>query len=356
MLLIVVLGVSTLNQLIGPSEKAVIPLVSKREEISTAASLLSLSDSLATGLGKAAVAPFILVTFGLRALFFVCAAFLALAAMRIFALPVQKDVTAKEALRRLNLRELDLGFGKALRWLLGWPAVVTIIMVGMVVSVMGAITETLAPTYVAEVLDAAPERAVYVFAPAGLGALIALGTTPPVIDWKGERWSAAVAVLIMTVALFTLAFMEWLAPILGPVSPMNAVRLVGLEPTDKLMAASFISMFAGFAVSMSSVSVQTYLNRRVPLLHQGRVFGLQSVLVSAAALIPMLTLGFVADLTSIEAILFFTPWLVLAGVYWLLFLASKWTGEEPMSRKSVLDSFWREPQEDAPAVAPGAAS
>jgi MFS family permease len=351
MLLILVLGVSTLNQLIGPSENAVLPLVSTREEISTAASVISLTDSIGSGLGTAAVAPFVLVTFGVRTLFVVCAVFLVLASIRIFALPVQRDVTVKAALERLKLTELDIGFTSALRWLLGWPAIITIIMVGMIVSVLSSITQTLAPTYVAEVLDTDPAGSVYVFAPAGAGALIALAIAPKVVDSMGERWAAAVAVLIMSAALFALAFVDHLASWFGPVNPLNIVRVFGLHPTDELLGASLISVFTGFAVSLSSVSVQTYLNRRVPSISQGRVFGLQNVLINASALLPMLLLGFIAECTSIEAILLVAPWVVLGGIYALLMLANRWVGGEPMSREQVRDSFWHEPGGPMPKVA-----
>jgi hypothetical protein len=289
------------------------------------------------------VAPVVLVTFGVHTLFFVCACFLALAALRIFALPVQKDVTVKAALERLKLSELDIGFTSALRWLIGWPAIVTIIMVGMVVSVMSNITQTLAPSYVAQVLNTEPAKSVYVFAPAGVGALTALAMTPQVVDRKGERWAAAVGVLIMSAALFAMAFVNELGGWLRPVNPLNIVRVFGLHPTDELLVASLISVFAGFAVSMSSVSVQTYLNRRVPAISQGRVFGLQSVLINASALLPMLLLGLIAERTSIEAILVVAPWVVLGGVYALLMLGSRWIGRERMSGEQVRDSFWHEP-------------
>jgi MFS family permease len=344
MLLTLVLGVSTINQVIGPSEKAVLPLVTGREDMSKAASLMSLSDSIGSGLGTAAVAPIILVAFGVQVLLFVCGAFLIFAAVRILALPVQKNVTVKEALRRLGSTELDLGFRKALSWLMGWPAIVTIMMVGMVVSVLSNITETLGPTYVDDVLHDDPTRSVYVFAPAGAGALVALAVSPWVVGRVGERVSAAIAVLIMTLALFSMAFMEPLAAVLGGVNPLNVVRLMGLQPSDELLGAAFVSTFTGFAVSMSSVSVQTYLNRRVPVTQQGRVFGLQSVLVNAAALVPMLLLGLLAEATSIQALLFFAPWIVLAGVYGLLGLASRLAHTEKMSRHEISRSFWYEPE------------
>jgi len=358
-LLILVLGVSTLNQFIGPSEKAVLPLISKREEISTAASLMSLSDSIATGIGTAMVAPIILVVFGVKTVFYISAIFLILASIRIFALPIQKDITTKAALARLHLSEIDLGFRKALSWLLGWPAIISMIMVGMVVSVLSNVTETLGPSYVSEVLHADPAKTIYVFAPAGLGALVALMVAPKLLNKKGERWVAAVAVLIMSVALFTMAFMEQLTPFLAPISPMNVVKLFGFEPTDELLAASFVSVFTGFAVSMSSVAVQTYVNKRVPNVQQGRVFGLQSVLVNAAALVPMLLLGALASVVSIPAVLFFAPWVVLGAVYALLVLSGRWMGVETMSRGEVMDSFWHEPggpgSTEQPPVEPAAA-
>ena len=343
-MLLLVLGVSTLNQLIGPTEKAVIPLVSSRKQISTAASMLSLADSVATGFGTAIMAPILLLAFGAKAVFAVCAVFLGIAAFRILALPIQQDVTVRAALRRLNLTSLDLGFRKALGWLLGWPAIVTMLMVGMIVSIMNNIQSTLGPSYVEEVLNADPAKSVYVFAPAGIGTVIALAVTPKFLDKTGERWAAAMAVLIMSVALFMMAFIARLAPILAPISPMNLLRLVGIELSDEILAAGFVSMFTGFSVSMSSLAVQTYLNRRVPLIHQGRVFGLQSVFVNAAALIPMIIVGWLATQTSVKAVFFFVPWVVLAGLYGLLILASRWAGIEPMSRSQVVDSFWHEPE------------
>jgi hypothetical protein len=344
-LLLLVFGVSTLNQFIGPTEKAVVPLVANREQIASAAATLSLSDSIATGIGTAAVAPIVLKVFGVQPLFAVCAVFLAFASIRIFSLPLQQDVNVKQALQRVRLTELDLGFRKALDWLVGWPAIITVIMVGIVVTVLSMTMETLAPTYVAEVLESNPANSVYVFAPAGLGALVALLLSTWIIDRFGERWVAALAVLIMSVALFALAFVDTLEPFLAPFSPWNLIRIFGVEPSDLLLAASTVSMVTGFAVSLSSVAVQTYLNRRVPQLQQGRTFGLQGMLANMAALVPMLTLGVIAEATSIEAILFWAPWVVLGAVYALLILANRWTGREAPKGREVMASFWEEPAE-----------
>jgi hypothetical protein len=343
-LVLLVLGVNSLNQFVGPSEKAVIPLVTKKEEITSAASILSLTDGIATGVGTAVMAPFVLVTFGADVLFYVCGGFLIFAAVRIFALPIRKSVTVRDALSRLDLTELDLSFTNAFRWLSGWPAVVTIMMVGVVVTVLQTIGKTLGPSYVGDVLGEDPANSVYIFAPAGLGALVALVAAPWLNGRIGERRSAAVGVLIMSLSLLALAFVDVLAPVFGPISPMNIVRIFTLDPSNELMVASFLTIFTGFAVSLSAISVQTYINKRVPMIQQGRVFGLQSVLANAAALIPLLLIGVFADLASIELVLIIAPLIVLVGAYGLLVLATRLAQGETPSGRDVLESFWEQPE------------
>ena len=343
-LLLLVLGVSTLNQFVNPSEKAVLPLVTSREQISSGAATLSLTDSIATGIGTAAIAPVLLKAFGERALFIVCAAFLVFAAIRIFSLPIRKDIGVKQALQRVNLSELDLGFRNALNWLLERPAIATMILVGMIVTVMNTLGTTLGPSYVADVLATDPANTVYVMAPAGIGAVVALVIAPKLIDKAGERWPAAVAVLIMVVSFMLLGVIESVASILGPLSPLNLLRILDIDLSDEVLAASFVTMFTGFAISLSSISIQTYLNRRVPALQQGRAFGLQSLLGNAAALVPLLVAGAVADLTSVESILLFAPWIVLLGIYALLIIGSRASGRGTPTGREVLASFWEEPE------------
>jgi MFS family permease len=276
-------------------------------------------------------------------LLFVCSAFLAFGAIRVLSLPLQREVTVKQALKRLNLSEVDLGLRSALDWLLGWPAIATMITAGVVVSVLNMSMSTLGPSYVGSALEANPADAVYVFAPGSIAALGALLVGPKLIDWTGERWLACVAVLVQAGALFCLAFVDELAPILAPISPANVLRLFGEEPSDTLLAASFISIFVGFSASLSSLAVQTYLNRRVPAIQQGRTFGLQNMLTNAVAIIPLLAFGAIGAATSVKAILFWAPWVVLAIIYGLLLVASRLTGRERPKGREVLASFWHEP-------------
>jgi MFS family permease len=346
-LLLLVFGVSVLDQFVGPGEKAVIPMVTKREQISTAASTISLADAIASGAATALLAPVLFKIWGADVLFYICGAFLAFAAIRVFALPLDSETTIRQALKRVNLTDPDLGFRNALRWLSGWPAISTMVMAGLVVSIIGKVTETFGPTYVEDVLGADPAFAVYVFAPAGLGAVVALGGAPWLIKKTSERWMAAVSILLLTLSLIALSFIDFLMPLFAPLSPLNVLKIFGIELSDDILAASFISLFVGFGSSLSSIAVQTYINRRAPQLHQGRIFGLQSILSNTAALLPVLFLGYMADLTSLEAVLLWAPIVIMFVIYGLLVLVDRFAGKETTRPGDVLASFWYEPEEEA---------
>jgi hypothetical protein len=348
-LVLLVALVSALNQFVDPDEKAVIPLVSTKAQIATAASLLAIAGAIGGGVGLGFVAPILMKVASIRALLFTCGAILALAAVRVFSLPLQREIGLGQALRRLRLTRADIGFSPALNWLLGWPAVATMMTAGVVVSVLNMTVGTFGPSYVASALGVAPEDCVYVFAPGSLAALAALVIGPIMIDWAGERSLAVVAVIVEALALFSLAFIDQIAPLFAPISPANALQLFGQEPSDPLMAASFISIFTGFTASLSSLAVQTYLNRRVPAIHQGRTFGLQSMLTNMVAIVPLVGLGAMTQVTSVRAILFCAPWVVAGVIYLLLILMSRMTGRERPRGREVMASFWHEPAAESMA-------
>ena len=76
--------------------------------------------------------------------------------------------------------------------------------------------------------------------------------------------------------------------------------------------ASFLVLPLGFGVALTTISVQTYINRRVPLAYQGRAFALQSTLKNGSAIIPLLTFGAAASLVGVDVLLIFSPFLLLA--------------------------------------------
>jgi len=68
------------------------------------------------------------------------------------------------------------------------------------------------------------------------------------------------------------------------------------------------------------VAANTYLNERVPLQMQGRVFALQGAIKNATAIVPLLALGGLASLVGVQPVLIVAPLLIL---FLALFGASK---------------------------------
>jgi hypothetical protein len=111
-----------------------------------------------------------------------------------------------------------------------------------------------------------------------------------------------------------------------------------------------ISIPLGFGLALTQISVQTYINRRVPLSYQGRTFALQSVLKNGATIGPLLTLGAAATLFSVETVLIAAPFLLLAIGSGLVLLSAAFGGNAPRRRLDVLASYWEE--SDVPVTTP----
>src|SRR3712207_5104852 len=67
----------------------------------------------------------------------------------------------------------------------------------------------------------------------------------------------------------------------------------------------------GFSFSVVQVSANTFLNQRVPLRMQGRVFALQGAIKNATAILPLLALGGLASLVGVRPVLIVAPLLIL---------------------------------------------
>jgi hypothetical protein len=103
-----------------------------------------------------------------------------------------------------------------------------------------------------------------------------------------------------------------------------------------------------FGVSLTATSVQTYINRRVPVSYQGRTFAMQSWLKNGSAIIPLLLAGAAATQFGVEDVLLVSPLILLAVAYTLIFTSIRLAGLVPPSRLQVLESFWEEAEDGAP--------
>jgi hypothetical protein len=144
-------------------------------------------------------------------------------------------------------------------------------------------------------------------------------------------------------SLVLLGFVDDALPsIVDPINPLRLLEIVGIELSERLRTAGFSAIGLGFGLALTTTSVQTYLNRRVPLSYQGRAFALQSVLKNGTAILPLLTLGGLASIVGVETVLIVSPIFLVLAAFALVELSVLFGGGAPARRLDVLASFWEE--------------
>ena len=346
--LALIFAVNALGQVSGPTESSVLPVVATEAELASAAAMINLASAAGTAFGTALLAPIVVRAFGVDVVFYLAGVMLLLAASRVFDLPVGDEG------RAVRLPPLTMHFRPAVRWLIRHPAVGTMIMVAVLAGSVNVVLQTLAPRYVEEVLNADAADAAYVFAPSALGIVIGLALAPALMRVWGERLSAICGLLIAAACLFLLGLVNEVASVIDPLNPMRATEVAGIEINERVRTAGLLALPLALGVSLTVTSVQTYINRRVPLSYQGRTFAMQSALRNGAAIVPLVTLGALASEFGAEKVLLVSPLLLLALGYGLVYVSFRYAGLARPPQLEVMGSFWEEPE--SPTVKTGTES
>jgi MFS family permease len=275
--------------------------------------------------------------FGVDVVFYASGALLLLAASRVF------DLATPDRERAADWRRPEVNVRRTVEWLIRERAVATMMVVAVLAGTANIVVQVLAPRYVSGVIGVDPADSVYVFAPSALGLGLALLGAPRLIRRFGERVVALAGFVLVGASLTLLGFVgDELASLVDPINPMRVLGIAGIDLGEKLRTAGFIAIALGFGLSLTTTSVQTYINRRVPLSYQGRAFALQSVLKNGTAIVPLLTLGALASLVGVDTVLVFSPILLVVAAFALVELSVAFGGSAPARRLDVLASFWEE--------------
>jgi hypothetical protein len=159
----------------------------------------------------------------------------------------------------------------------------------------------------------------------------------------GERASSLGALFVAALSLFLLGAVGTVGSVVDPVNPLHAADLIGISMNDRMRTAGLLAIPLAFGVSLTATAVQTYINRHVPVTHQGRTFALQGTLRNGAAIIPLLTLGAAAGQFGADKVLLLSPLVLLAVGYGLVAVSFRISGLQVPSRLQVMESFWEEP-------------
>ena len=314
-LLLVLFLVRVLFQVSQPSEASTVPLVANADELAGATSMLGLVSSAGELIGKALLAPVIVRAFGVNPVTIMAGILFLLSATRVFDLrppaPAGADPNAPPV-PPPSTRE-------ALQWLLDERSVLIMLVLAGLASTVNVVLGILGPQYVSEVLDVDPANALYVFAPAPIGLLLALAITPLLIGRVGERPVAVTGFALVALVMTALGLV---APLSDALSWLIPIDIPGVGP--RVETAALLSIFLGFGVTLAAVATQTYVSRAVPLRIQGRAFALLGVLKDGLAIFPLLVLGAVASKVGVDTVITISPVFLLAIAVGLDRLVSRW--------------------------------
>jgi MFS family permease len=336
-MVLLLLGFNALAQVSSPTESAVLPLVADEQQLASAASLIGLAQAIGQGFATALFAPVLVKAFGSESVIYLTGALMLTAASRVFDLPVGDKSW------QMRLPPMRGRLTRAVRWLVRHPAVGTMIVFSVLAGTVNVVLVTLAPRYTVAVLQTDPANTAYVFAPSAIGVAAGLVVAPFLIRRVGERLTAMSALFVASLSLFLLGGVGTVADIVDPVNPLHAAGLLGLDMNERVRTAGLLAIPLAFGVSLTATSVQTYINRNVPITHQGRTFALQGTLRNGAAVLPLLTLGLAAGEFGADNVLLLSPLVLLATAYALVMVSFRISGIQPPRRLEVMETFWEEP-------------
>ena len=309
-LLLVLFSVRVLHQVSQPSEASAVPLVASQEELASANSFLSLAAAIGEALGKAVIAPIVVRVWGLDPVSVLAGIFFALSASRVVDLRPPRPGPFKGAPRPRQ---------SAFRWLFSEPAAFWMLMLAAMASTINVVLGMLGPQYVKEVLGVDPANALYVFAPAAIGMLLALVLAPLAIRIFRERIVATIGFILVAGSMTALGQVQLLTDRWGELLPFG---VPGVGPDVEMAAA--ISIFLGTGMTLAATAAQTYIGKYVPTEIHGRIFALHGVMKDGMTIGPLLTFGAVAGLVGVDRVLTIAPLFLLGFAFFISSYSSRW--------------------------------
>ena len=290
---------ATLAQFFAPAEAATIPLLVGEDLLLPANSLFTLTMAISQVIGLLILGPLVTSLLQVQGGFILIAIFYLGATLAVSTLPMD---------RRPAGQHQSVAFG----WQQVWPdfregwhfvtrhrkiqaAMAQLVTVATLVMVMAMI----APGYAARVLGIRAENAVIVFAPAGIGMLLATGI---VGRWGYRLRRIGFGPIGLVLAGLTFAAMGWVA--LDYQRLLQPILQVYPKATFSLTSATMVlGLLLGMSLASVNILGQTTLQQESPPNIRGRVFSVQFMLNNLIGIPPMLVLGGMADAIGIPRVM-----------------------------------------------------
>lgn len=290
---------STVVQFLSPAESATVPTVVRREQLSAANSLMLVAMMLGQIAGMAAIAPFLIKLGSTDAVFVVSAALFMGAAYVVGWMA--SGFTHEENVRRPPMGVVDAtreGFRILRSDRRAFLAIVYLTSATALTKVLAV----LLPKYTRDVLHISPEDAVFVAAPAAIGAAAGLALAPPLIRLAGSWRVAAFGFALFVLGMMGLGFVVYVRDFIQSNLDFGISFVedeVGVSSV--ITVTMLLAIPIGFAFSLVSVATRVVMNEQAPPQAQGRIFAVQGALGDFLSLPPLLLVGIVADVVGVRA-------------------------------------------------------
>lgn len=304
---LVIFFYSALNQFYLPAEAATIPLVTKKPFFADANSLflitqqgaLVISATLATSLSH---------LMGFRTSIIICATLLFVAFLSVLKLP--KGAPGKVASKKIedSLEDFVASVFEGVKFIQHDKRIYYPLLLIILMQIILSVVVVSIPQITTEIIGLPVSLAGLVVIPTAIGTITGAIYIPRLIR-RGWR-----KIIIVKNAMMSIAFL-----VLG----MVMVSFLG-NLNLRLIIDCFLVAGVGFSFISIMVPTQTFLQENTPKELFGRVFGNMWFIVTILTVVPLLTMGMVAELFSMRLVL-----LVLSLLMALILLwghKAKWGG------------------------------
>jgi MFS family permease len=290
---------STVAQFFAPAQGATIPTLVGEQHLLAANSLFTLTLIMSQVLGLVVLGPLAISLLQIEGGFALIAAMYLGATLLLTRLPRDIPLGHGDTSAASIWQALWTDLREALRFLSGHRRLQANLVQLLTISTIIILLAMLAPGYAARVLGMEPENAIIVFAPAGLGMLLATAAT--------GRWGHVLRRIgfhHLGLALGGLAFagLGWVS--LDYHHLMQPLLAVYPSAAFSLTTVTMIlGLIIGVSLAIVNILAQTSVQQETPSEMRGRVLSLQFMTINLLGIPPLLGFGGLADAIGIPRVM-----------------------------------------------------
>lgn len=320
---------ATASQFFGTTDAVTVPSVVPKDQLIAANSMFSMAVTGSQLAGMIFLAPILLPTVGEAWLFFVATVMFGASVLCAYFMPPIPEGGEHPDRQMPTFREFRSAAGDyahTLRSLVKDPVATLALVHYATGSSLVLLFAVLVPRYMQAILKVSPDKAVTIFAPVGIGAILGLRALPLIAARFGKNRTVIIGMCGLSVCVLALGLVDPIAHILkhtDNLNPFSGQRAGGLSILV-LLTMAFAGPL-GFTYALVNAPAQTVLHERAPAEMRGRVFAAQVVLANAVGILPLIVAGSVADIFGVSPVLFAIAAVMatIAGVS--IYLETRWS-------------------------------